>query len=97
VNDKLFVIAIVSFIPGGIAPGALSSIGELSPSIEICRAISLGPSGEHFVGHISAAYSPLHQAVNHEVHRISMSIVLTTDHRSCTSGLFRNTLNQSQA
>jgi len=35
VNDKLFVIAIVSFIPGGIAPGALSSIGELSPSIEI--------------------------------------------------------------
>ena len=47
--------------------------------------------------HTSTGYSPLHQAVNHGVHRISLTLAVTADHISWRSQLYYDTLDQSQA
>ena len=47
--------------------------------------------------HASTGYSPLHQAVNHGVHRLSLSLLHTTDHDSWTSLLFCDTLDRTHA
>jgi len=47
--------------------------------------------------HTSTGYSPLHQAVNHGVYRISLTLAVTADHQSWQSQLYCDTLDQSQA
>ena len=47
--------------------------------------------------HATTGYSPLHQAVNHGVHRLSLSLLHTPDHVSCTSHLICDTLDGTQA
>jgi len=47
--------------------------------------------------HTSTGYSPLHQAVNHGVHRISLTLAFTADHKSWQSQLYCDTMDQSQA
>jgi len=65
----------------------------------------------YMADHTSTGYSPLHQAVNHRVHRISLSsspafhrvhcisftLAATADHKSWQSRLYYDTLDQLQA
>ena len=44
--------------------------------------------------HTSTGYSPLHQAVNHGVYRISLTLAVTADHKSWQSQLYCHTLDQ---
>jgi len=57
------------------------------------------PTSQHvyMAIHTSTGYSPLHQAVNHGVHRISLTLAVTADHKSWQSHLYCDTLDQSQA
>jgi len=47
--------------------------------------------------HTSTGNSPLHQAVNYGVHRSSLTLAVTEDHKSWRSRLYCDTLDQSQA
>ena len=57
------------------------------------------PTSQHvyMAIHTSTGYSPLHQALNHGVHRISLTLAVTADYKSWQSKLCYDTLDQSQA
>ena len=82
-----------------------SYVGHLGPQTNLTLpepGLSLPFEGAHtthvyLAFHTTTGYSPLHQAVNHGVHRLSLSLLHTVDHISWTSHLYCDTMDRTQA
>ena len=82
-----------------------SYVGHLGPQTNLTLpepGLSLSFEGSHTTHvylpfHTTTGYFPLHQAVNHGVHRLSLSLLHTADHASWTSHLICDTMGRTQA